>query len=131
MARPKQALPSYQFHKSTGQARTYIDGRDYYLGEYGSDESRVRYGNLIARVASGQTPVDPMAMPKVGSPTDKPEVDPGPSVDELCISFWRHAEQHYVKNGKPTSEVHCYRSAINCSANCTAESRQRTLDRWR
>ena len=112
MARPKQALPSYQFHKSTGQARTYIDGRDYYLGEYGSDESRVRYGNLIARVASGQSPVDPMAMAKVGSPTDKPEVDPGPSVDELCISFWRHAEQHYVKNGKPTSEVHCYRSAI-------------------
>ena len=112
MARPKQALPSYQLHKSTGQARTYIDGHDYYLGEYGSDESRVRYGNLIARVASGQTPVDPMAMPKVGSTTDKPEADPGPSVDELCISFWRHAEKHYVKNGKPTSEVHCYRSAI-------------------
>lgn len=48
-----------------------------------------------------------MAIPKVGSPTDIPE--PVPSVDELCISFWRHAEQHY---GKSTSEVHCYRLAI-------------------
>ncbi len=48
-----------------------------------------------------------MAMPKVGSPTDIPE--PVPSVDELCISFWRHAKQHY---GKSTLEVHCYRLAI-------------------
>ena len=44
--------------------------------------------------------------------TIQSEADPGPSVSELCLSFWRHAETHYIKNGKPTSEVHCYRSAI-------------------
>ena len=53
-----------------------------------------------------------MAKPKVGSATEKPEADPGPSVSELCLSFWRHAENHYVKAGKPTSEIHCYRSCL-------------------
>lgn len=108
MARPKQTVPSYQLHRRSGQARTYIDGHDYYLGPYGSNESRLAYGQLIARVASGLPPIDPMAKTKSADPAE----DPGPSVSEICFAFWTHCQKHYVKNGKQTSEVHCYKSCL-------------------
>jgi hypothetical protein len=40
--------PAYTLHKPTGQARVRIGQRDYYLGEYGSPESRDQYDALIA-----------------------------------------------------------------------------------
>ena len=107
MGRAKNILPSYTLHKHTGKARVRIDGRDYYLGEYGSDDSRRRYGELIARLSSGLPPIDPMGKPRICS-TD----DTGPSVGELILAFMMHAKKHYVKNGKPTSEIHCYQSCL-------------------
>ena len=108
----KKNLPSYLLHTPTGQARCRIDGRDHYLGDYGSDQSRVRYGQLIAKLAGGQL-VDPIARSKSGSTTTPTtEADPGPFVGELCLTFLRHAETHYVKNGVQTSEVHILRSVI-------------------
>ena len=44
---PKKRKPSYLRHKPTGQARVRIDGRDHYLGAYGSPESYERYEDLI------------------------------------------------------------------------------------
>ena len=46
--------PAYTLHKPTGQARVRIDGRDHYLGEHGSQESRDRYDDLIAEWAARQ-----------------------------------------------------------------------------
>jgi len=40
--------PSYLLHKPTGQARVRNDGKDHYLGEYRSAESRHRYNELIS-----------------------------------------------------------------------------------
>lgn len=48
MPRPKSLIPAYLLHKPTGQARVRINGKDFYLGPYGSDESRRKYGELIA-----------------------------------------------------------------------------------
>ena len=47
--------PSYRLHKTSGRAVVTIDGREIYLGKYGSAESRERYGRLIAENASGIT----------------------------------------------------------------------------
>lgn len=45
---PVKRKPSYLLHQSTGQARVRIDGKDHYLGAYGSPESRDRYDDLVA-----------------------------------------------------------------------------------
>ena len=104
MPRARNIIPTYSLHKPTGKARVRIDGHDYYLGEYDSEESRRNYGELIAKFASGQL-IEPHTR-------NRPVSDVGPSVAELILAFTVHAEKHYVKNGKPTSEIHCYRSCL-------------------
>jgi hypothetical protein len=39
--------PANTLYKSTGQARCRIDGKDFYLGAYGTRESQDRYDELI------------------------------------------------------------------------------------
>lgn len=90
-------LPTYGHHKPTGQARCYVNGRTVYLGKYGSEDSRIRFGEIVARVVSGR-PVDPFVQ-KSASP------DAGLTIHELVLAFMRHAETHYTKDGKPTSEI--------------------------
>ena len=60
MANTRQLqIPAYQHHKGSGQAKVRIKGKDVYLGLHGSDESRRRYGKLIAEfVATGDLPLD-------------------------------------------------------------------------
>ena len=111
MARKPNVFPSYLHHKQSGQARVRINGRDYLLGPYGSDESRIEYGKLIANLAGG-IPIDPIADSKRGRLPRNESDDPGPSVGELCLVFLKHAEKHYVKNGKETSEVFILKSVI-------------------
>ena len=111
MARKANVFPSYLLHQKTGKARVRIQGKDYYLGEYGSEESRIAYGQLIAKMAGG-IPIDPMADTKRGNLPRNDSEDPGPSVGELCLVFLKHAATHYVKNGRQTSEYDCMKSVI-------------------
>ncbi len=115
MPRQKNAIPSYLLHKVSGreaQARVRIAGKEFLLGRYGSEESRIRYGELIAKFASG-VPIDPLAGQTIrGTNRGTDSDDPGPSIAELIVAFLSHAEQHYVKNGKATREQHCIRSAV-------------------
>lgn len=104
-SRGRVRVPGYLLHKATGQARVRIQGRDVYLGPYGSVESRERYGRILADLARGGV-VDPVEA------RDKPTAVPGLTVNELCVAFLRHAQRHYVKRGQPTAEQHCFRSAI-------------------
>ncbi len=92
-------VPGYLLHRATGQARVRISGKDYYLGPYGSIESRIEYGRLIAENASG---VDVESLATFSELT----------INELVLAFLRHAHTHYVKNGTPTSEIHCLKLAV-------------------
>ena len=58
---PKTAAPpSYRLHKGRGSAVVTIDGRNRYLGPYGSPESHEEYARLLAEwLASGSTPFNP------------------------------------------------------------------------
>ena len=101
MKAPK--VPTYGHHKPTGQARCYVNGKTVYLGKYGSEESRIRFGEIVATVISG-IPVDPFV-------TKSADPASGLTINELVLAFMRHADTHYVKNGEPTSEIHCLRAA--------------------
>jgi hypothetical protein len=81
-------FPSYLLHKPSERARVRIDGKDFYLGPFGSDESRRRYGELIAEHASG-TRVDPLKSP-VGESSF--------TIKKLCLAFLLHAEKHFRKS---------------------------------
>lgn len=104
--RPQTLLPSYRLHKGSGQAVVTIRGKTCYLGPFGSDESRRKYGEALAE-ASGGVAIDPLA--KASKPCS---VDPGPSIAVLCVAFVDYAESYYVKDGKQTDEVGCYESLI-------------------
>jgi hypothetical protein len=41
VARKPNVFPSYLLHKQSGQARIRIGGKEFLLGEYGSEESRI------------------------------------------------------------------------------------------
>jgi integrase len=109
MARKNNAIPSYLLHQPTGQARVRVAGRDHYLGPFGSEESRIAYGKIVANLASG-LPIDPLVKSNRGRTTTI-EQDTGLTINELVLAFLRFADGHYVKNGKPTSEIHCLKSA--------------------
>lgn len=98
-------VPSYLLHKPTGQARCRIDGHDFYLGQYGSEESRIKYGELVAKHAGG-VPIDPL------KPSKAEAEDTGLTVAELLNAFLKHCNKYYCKGGKPTAEVDCIKCAI-------------------
>ena len=96
-------VPAFGHHKPTGQARCYVAGKSVCLGKYGSEESRIRVGEIVAKVVSGR-PVDPFV-------TKSADPASGLTINELVLAFMRHADGHYIENGEPTSEIHCLKAA--------------------
>jgi hypothetical protein len=96
--------PSYRHHKARNCAVVTIDGRNRYLGPYGSPESHEKYARLIANWKCGGT--EPQ--PPIGNPGEEPH----PSINELVLTYWKFAKTYYVKDGEPTKELGCMREAI-------------------
>ena len=94
---PAQRKPSYQSHKGSGQAKVRINGRDHYLGPYGSSESREKYDELIGEwlACNGDTSRHNL------------------TVDDLVLLFLDFAESYYRReNGEPTGETRNMRDAL-------------------
>lgn len=111
-------LPVYRLHSPSGQARVRWLGREFYLGRFDSTESRERYAELLTKIVTG-TILDDGAgsctradsSPRRSAKAVESTSD-GISVNELCVAFLRHAQQHYRKGDKPTTEYDCFLSAI-------------------
>jgi integrase len=103
-------VPSYRLHKPTGQAVVRLDGRDHYLGKYGSDESQEKYGRVIAEwLAAGKARVPaPAPAPAGGCPADEM------TVNEVVLAFLtRHADSYYRHaDGTPTGEAENFKDAL-------------------
>ncbi len=79
----RKRKPSYLLHKPTNQARVRIDGKDYYLGEYGSQESKERYRDLLAEWLAESEDRSPSSL----------------TVDTLALLYLKHAGEYYRKGG--------------------------------
>jgi integrase len=93
-------IPKYRKHR-TGQARVTIEGKTYYLGKYGTSESRGRYKQLIQEwlTKTGRFSVS--------------QADPGGStqsralttVNEVALAYIKHAEEYYRSNPKELEKI--------------------------
>jgi integrase len=101
MARPKNKIPSYLPHPASGQARVRFNGRDIYLGPYGSPESQQAYARLIAEnVGNGKPPT--ITVPEGERLT----------IAALAVKYDDFAQAYYVKNGIPTDEKYAIKAAV-------------------
>src|SRR3954467_1903922 len=96
--------PSYRLHKARRCAVVTIDGRNHYLGPYGSPESHEKYARLIADWRRHSRHL----LPKTGTG----RIDSTLSVNELILAYFRHAQAYYVKDERPTSEQDNIRQAL-------------------
>ena len=100
--RPRK-LPSYCHHKASGQAVVRIDGKDRYLGPYGSPASYEKYHRLISERFPHGPDSSPLSHPSPGRDL---------TMIELMAGYWQHVVKYYVKNDKPTSEQNSIRAAL-------------------
>ena len=93
--------PKYRRHSSRDLAFVVLAGRRVYLpGRYGSQESRTEYHRLCREWEAH------------GRPTSSVPVGSELTIIELLARFWQHAASYYVKNGRPTDELHCLKQAL-------------------
>jgi len=91
-------VPSYRRHKASGQAGVTLNGREIYLGKWGTKASKAEYDRLI-----GQW---------LGSGRSLPHGDEGVTIAELALAYWRFAKRYYCKDGKPTSALDGVRQTL-------------------
>jgi integrase len=107
---PRQVrVPTYRFHKGSGQAVVVLDGKSVYLGVWNTPESRAAYDKIIAEWLANHRRLPPAARgPYTANPPPVNEL----SINELILAFWRHAEAYYKPDGDSTSELRCIREAL-------------------
>src|SRR5689334_20314736 len=91
--------PSYCRHKASGQAVVRINGKDHYLGQYGTAASRAEYDRIIAEwLAAGRNAPAPTA---------------ALTVAEMILAYWTWAEKYYRDGeGVPSAELDNIRVAL-------------------
>ena len=99
--RSSNRIPRYRLHRPSVQGVVTLNGRDFYLGRYGTAASRARYDQLIAEWTAGGRRL---------SANDAGRVEL--TVNELILAYWTFAASYYRKAGKPTDEQHSLRAAF-------------------
>jgi integrase len=96
-------VPKLRLHKPSGRAVVRLNGRDYYLGRFGSPESQAEYDRLIGEwiLAGRQTPAK-----KPGQPAEQM------TIGELMVAYLLFADGYYRKNGEPTGEFDAIRYSL-------------------
>ncbi len=99
MPRKSHKVPSYCHHKASGKAVVRINGRDCYLGEYGSPESHEQYERIISEWRGHRN-----KMLRTTPYSSQSELVNSLTVNELILRYLKFAENYYVKNGQVTKE---------------------------
>jgi integrase len=105
MPRRPGKVPSYCHHKRSGRAVVRIDGRDHYLGEYGSPESYERYERLIAEWRASR-------IVRSSGPQSSPTIAARATVSDVLLAYAVFAKDYYIKDGQPAGELANMRDAL-------------------
>jgi hypothetical protein len=98
-------VPHYRHYKPKDLAVVRIDGKDHYLGKFGSEVSKEKYRRQIADFLSSK-PLQPLTT-EVLDPTAVP------TIEKLASSHMHgYVATYYVKNGRATSEQVNIRQAL-------------------
>lgn len=82
MPRLVHSVPKYRRHRASGQAVVTLNGRDHYLGPYGTKASGIEYDRRIGEwLAAGRYPLG-LARNEL-------------TIAELCVRYWRFAAEYY------------------------------------
>lgn len=106
MSQRPSRTPKYRHYRPKDLAVVRIGKRDHYLGKYGSPESHEKYDRLVAEWLVSRHQPRPSAV------SATPGISRPITVNELVLAFGQHVAVRYVKNGKPTSEVKSFRTAL-------------------
>ena len=98
-------LPSYRLHKPKGLAVVRLNGRDIYLGKYGTAESKTAYERVITEWLANGKRLPPERTIAASSSN-------ATTVNDLILAFMEHAKAYYVKNGRPTGEIPNLKEAL-------------------
>lgn len=102
--KPVVNVPALVHHKSSNRARVRIDGRDIWLGKWGTPEAQERYRRIVGEwLTHGRVPAP--VRPAAGNGA-------GPIVNKFILHYWRHAKAYYRKNGRPTSQLVMIRGVL-------------------
>jgi integrase len=101
---PPRRLPKYRHYKPKNLAVVRIDGKDRYLGRYGSEESREKYRRLVAGWLAGH--------PTHGDGRRNDDATNDLSIAELLLAYIRFADDYHTKDGRPTKELANIRLAL-------------------
>ena len=98
-------LPSYRFHRPSGQA-VRLNDRDFYLGPWQTEKSKAEYERIIGeRLASNR---------RVPSATQDDKANL--TVGELLSAFLEYAKVYCQRDGKVTREVEHLKLAMRLVA---------------
>lgn len=100
MARPKNSIPQPRLHPASGRARVTIEGKDFYLGKFGSAEADEKYRRIVAQWLAKEGPFQPI------------ETDVF-TIEELAAAYWLHAEKYYgFDKNKNRGDCHNLKAAL-------------------
>lgn len=96
--------PVYGLHAASGNARTTVNGKRVYLGEYNSPESIAAFDKIMADWETAHV-------------ERRPSVDVALTVSRLAVLFLKHADKEYRRDGIPTGETANFRHALQSMKN--------------
>lgn len=103
-------IPKMCRHKAKNRAFVRLpvgEGkRTIYLGRWGSAEAQDAYDKLMTEWLGNDRQLSPAVAAAPGQAAG------AYTVGDLAADFLEHAQRYYVKNGSPTDELGCFRSAL-------------------
>src|SRR5262245_38070042 len=108
MSTRRSTTPRLCLHKSAGQAYVRLNGKQRYLGKYGTPAAQRAYAQLLEQLADDAERHDEQLKQAAFVPPKANDL----IICELLAAYWPHAENHYRKHGQATRTLDNIRLAI-------------------